>query len=75
MNNKELLETLYNITKSAVYANGGDGLLNPFAVIAAIEGAVQFEAEHLSGVELSPHEIWELIQAIATEALNPYDEA
>ena len=72
MSKEELLETVYKAAKKALHEI--DGTLHPFEVIEAVQETLRFNDIVFGKPELSPFEIWELIQAIAIEALNPYDE-
>lgn len=72
MSEEELLETLYKAAKRALHERRGT--LHPFEVIEAVQETLHFNDTVFGKPELSPFEVWELIQAIATEALNPYDE-
>lgn len=72
MDKEQLLETLYEATKKTLHEQGG--VLHPFDVIVAIQATLHFNDAVFGKPELSPFEIWELIQAISIEALNPYDE-
>lgn len=72
MDKEELLETLYESVKEALRERGGT--LHPFEVIETIQETLHFNNVVFGGPELSPFEVWELIQAVSIEALNPYDE-
>lgn len=72
MNKEEFLETLYETAKKILHEK--NGVLNPFEVIEAIKTTLEFNDDVFGEPKLSPFEIWELIQAISIEALNPYDE-
>ena len=71
MDKEQLLETLYESAKKALRERGGT--LHPFDVIEAIQITLHLNNTAFGGPELSPFEIWELIQAVSIEALNPYD--
>lgn len=71
MDKEQLLETLYESAKKVLHEH--NGTLHPFEVIETIEEMLYFNI--LFGEpKLSPFEIWELIQAVSIEALNPYEE-
>lgn len=72
MDKEELLETLYKSAKKALCERGGT--LHPFDVIEAIQITLHLNSTVFGESELSPFEIWELIQAVSIEALNPYEE-
>lgn len=72
MDREQLLETLYEAARKILYEKGG--VLHPFEVIGTIQVTLQFNGDVFGGPDLSPFEIWALLQVIATEALNPYDE-
>lgn len=72
MDKEELLETLYESAKKVLHEH--DGTLHPFELIETIEEALYFNNVVFGKPELSPFEIWELIQAVSIEALNPYEE-
>lgn len=72
MDKEELLETLYKSAKKALRERGGT--LHPFDVIEAIQITLHLNNAVFGESELSPFEIWELIQAVSIEALNPYEE-
>ena len=72
MDKEELLETLYESAKKALRECGGT--LHPFDVIETIQETLHFNNVVFGEPELSPFEVWELIQAVSIEALNPYDE-
>lgn len=72
MDKEQLLETLYDSAKKILHKK--EGTLHPFDVITAIEAMLRFNNVVFGESDLSPFEIWELIQAVSIEALNPYDE-
>lgn len=72
MDKEQLLETLYDSAKKILHEK--EGTLHPFDVITAIKATLHFNDAVFGEPELSPFEIWELIQAVSIEALNPYDE-
>lgn len=72
MDKEQLLETLYESAKKILYEQ--EGTLHPFEVITMIEATLRFNNVAFGEPELSPFEIWELIQAVSIEALNPYGE-
>lgn len=71
MDKEQLLETLYDSAKKILHEQ--EGTLHPFEVITTIEAALRFNRFAFGELDLSPFEIWELIQAVSIEALNPYD--
>ncbi|EOH45692.1 TPA: hypothetical protein IXN57_000473 [Enterococcus faecium] len=71
MDKEQLLETLYDSAKKILHEQ--EGTLHPFDVIIAIQATLHFNNAVFGELELSPFEIWELIQAVSIEALNPYD--
>ena len=73
MDKEQLLETLYEAAKKVLHEQ--EGTLHPFEVIETIQETLHFNDAVFGESELSPFEIWELIQAVSIEALNPYDEA
>lgn len=72
MDKEQLLETLYDSAKKILHEQ--KGTLHPFDVITAIKATLHFNNVVIGESGLSPFEIWELIQAVSIEALNPYDE-
>lgn len=72
MDKEELLETLYESAKKALRERGGT--LHPFEIIETIKGMLHLNSAVFGKPEPSPFEIWELIQAVSIEALNPYEE-
>lgn len=72
MDKEQLLETLYESAKKILHEQ--EGTLHPFDVIVAIQETLHFNDAVFGEPELSPFEIWALLQAISIEALNPYDE-
>lgn len=72
MDKEQLLETLYETARKILHEK--KGTLHPFEVIEAIQETLHFNDAVYGGPDLSPFEIWELLQAISIEALNPYDE-
>lgn len=72
MDKEQLLDTLYESARKTLYEHGG--VLHPFEVIEAIQETLHFNDVVFGEPDLSPFEIWELIQAVSIEALNPYDE-
>lgn len=72
MDKEQLLEMLYKAAKNVLYEQ--EGTLYPFDVIKAIQATLHFNNVEFGEPELSPFEIWELIQAVSIEALNPYEE-
>lgn len=72
MDKEQLLETLYDSAKKILHEQ--KGTLHPFAVIETIQETLHFNNVVFGESDLSPFEIWELIQAVSIEALNPYDK-
>jgi hypothetical protein len=72
MDKEQLLETLYDSAKKILHEQ--KGTLHPFEVIETIRETLHVTDTVLGEPKLSPFEIWELIQAVSIEALNPYDE-
>ena len=72
MDKEQLLDTLYEEAKKILHEQSGT--LHPFDVIVAIQATLHFNNAVFGGSDLSPFEIWELIQAVSIEALNPYEE-
>lgn len=72
MDKEQLLETLYESARKILYEQ--KGTLHPFEVIETIQETLHFNDVIFGEPELSPFEIWALLQAISMEALNPYDE-
>lgn len=72
MDKERFLETLYKAAKKVLREQ--EGTLHPFDVIVAIQATLHFNNAEFGEPELSPFEIWELIQAVSIEALNPYEE-
>lgn len=72
MDKEQLLDTLYESARKILYEH--NGTLHPFEVIETIQETLHFNNAVFGGPELSPFEIWELIQAVSIEALNPYEE-
>lgn len=72
MDKEQLLETLYESAKKVLREH--DGTLHPFEIIETIKETLYFNDIVLGKPGLSPFEIWELIQAVSIEALNPYEE-
>lgn len=72
MDKEQLLNTLYESARKILYEQ--NGVLHPFEVIEAIQETLHFNDVVFGEPELSPFEIWALLQAISIEALNPYDE-
>lgn len=71
MDKEQLLETLYESAEKILHEQ--EGTLHPFEVIEAIQETLHVTDAVLGEPKLSPFEIWELIQAVSIEALNPYD--
>ncbi len=72
MDEEQLLDTLYESARKTLYEHGG--ALHPFEVIEAIQETLHFNNVVFGEPDLSPFEIWALLQAISIEALNPYEE-
>lgn len=72
MDKEQLLNTLYESARKVLHERGG--VLHPFEIIETIKETLYFNNIVLEKPGLSPFEIWELIQAVSIEALNPYEE-